>query len=73
MLLFNSNGLEAVVNDDKVSWRVTGGVLDLFIFPGPNPMQARLPAASRKLFALSAHYGCSGIQIQTRHIHGILS
>ncbi|EIE26263.1 hypothetical protein COCSUDRAFT_64412 [Coccomyxa subellipsoidea C-169] len=39
MLLFNSNGMDAVVTEDKVSWRVTGGVLDIFIFPGPNPMQ----------------------------------
>ncbi len=39
MLLFNSNGMDAVVTEEKLSWRVTGGVLDMFFFPGPNPMQ----------------------------------
>lgn len=40
MLLFNSNGMDSVLTEDKLSWRVIGGVLDLFFFPGPTPMQA---------------------------------
>ena len=39
MLLWNSNGMDAVVTDDYVSFRVTGGILDMYFFLGPTPME----------------------------------
>ncbi len=38
-LLFNSNAMEAVISQDTLSWRVTGGVIDLYILMGPSPAQ----------------------------------
>lgn len=37
MLLLNSNAMDAVVGPSSVSFRVVGGVLDLFLFVGPSP------------------------------------
>ncbi|GAB4817380.1 hypothetical protein N2152v2_004426 [Parachlorella kessleri] len=37
-LLFNSNGMDIVATEDRVSWRAIGGVFDLFIFMGPSPL-----------------------------------
>lgn len=69
VLLFNSNGMDAVLTNDTVSFRVTGGVLDLYIFLGPTPMEVleqytRLfgRPAMPPLWALGFHqskYGCS--------------
>ena len=39
VLLWNSNGMDAVLTEDRVSFRVTGGVLDLYLFLGPTPME----------------------------------
>ena len=39
MLLWNSNGMDAVVTDEYVSFRVTGGILDMYFFLGPTPME----------------------------------
>lgn len=39
VLLWNSNGMDAVVTEDYVSFRVTGGVLDMYFFLGPTPME----------------------------------
>ncbi|KAL4423393.1 hypothetical protein ABPG77_004324 [Micractinium sp. CCAP 211/92] len=38
MLLLSSNALDIVPTQDKLSWRVTGGVLDMFILTGPTPL-----------------------------------
>ncbi|KAL4448263.1 hypothetical protein ABPG75_005482 [Micractinium tetrahymenae] len=38
MLLLSSNALDIVPTPDKLSWRVTGGVLDMFILVGPTPL-----------------------------------
>ncbi|KAK9831002.1 hypothetical protein WJX81_007621 [Elliptochloris bilobata] len=37
MLLLNSNGMEIVPGPDFLSFRTTGGVLDLYVFSGPRP------------------------------------
>ena len=37
VLLLNSNGMEIVPGADFLSFRTTGGVLDLYFFSGPRP------------------------------------
>ncbi len=37
-LLFNSNGMDVVLTEDAVSWRVIGGQLDFYFLTGPTPM-----------------------------------
>lgn len=37
MLLLNSNAMDVVLSKDRVSWRVTGGVLDFYFLMGPTP------------------------------------
>eukprot|EP00884_Botryococcus_braunii_P005570 jgi/Botrbrau1/15013/Bobra.0018s0111.1 len=37
LLLLSSNAMDAVLGPSSVSFRVVGGVLDLFIFVGPSP------------------------------------
>eukprot|EP00887_Chlorella_sp_A99_P002350 scaffold10.g2350.t1 len=36
-LLLSANALEIVPGRDRLSWRVTGGVLNLWLFAGPSP------------------------------------
>ena len=37
ILLLNSNAMEVVISEDRLSWRVTGGMIDLYIMMGPTP------------------------------------
>ena len=37
MLLINSNGIDFVITDSKISYRMIGGVADLYFFLGPTP------------------------------------
>ena len=39
VLLWNSNAMDVVLTNETASFRVTGGVLDLYFFMGPGPMQ----------------------------------
>ena len=39
VLVWSSNGMDAVVTEEYVSFRVTGGILDLYFFMGPTPME----------------------------------
>ena len=36
-LLLSSNAMDIVPTEDRLAWRVTGGVLDLWLFLGPTP------------------------------------
>ncbi|PSC70424.1 alpha-xylosidase 1 [Micractinium conductrix] len=38
LLLLSSNGMEVVPAEDRLSWRVIGGELDLLILAGPSPL-----------------------------------
>ena len=38
MLLLSSNAMDIVPTEDRLSWRVTGGVLDMFLLAGPTPL-----------------------------------
>ena len=40
--LRNSNGMDVILNPGKLTYRVIGGVLDLYIFNGPTPKQVSL-------------------------------
>ena len=37
VLLLNSNAMEVIISQETLSWRVTGGVLDVYIMLGPSP------------------------------------
>lgn len=38
MLLMNSNGMDVVLQPTSASFRVIGGVLDLYVLAGPTPL-----------------------------------
>jgi alpha-D-xyloside xylohydrolase len=71
VLLWNSNAMDAVLTNESASFRTTGGVLDLYFFLGPSPLQVleqftRLfgRPAMQPLWALGFHqskYGYSSI------------
>ena len=37
VLLMNSNGMDIVITDSKISYRIIGGVADFYFFLGPTP------------------------------------
>lgn len=38
MFMLNSNAMNVTVGDRELRWQLTGGIIDLFVFVGPTPM-----------------------------------
>jgi alpha-glucosidase (family GH31 glycosyl hydrolase) len=38
LVMLNSNAMDIVITEDRLSFRMTGGIVDLFIFLGPSPL-----------------------------------
>ncbi|KAL6777600.1 AGL1 [Auxenochlorella protothecoides x Auxenochlorella symbiontica] len=38
ILLLSSNAMDIIPSEEKLSWRVTGGIIDMFVFGGPTPL-----------------------------------
>lgn len=39
ILLLNSNGIDVVLTKTKMQFRAIGGILDLYFFMGPTPLE----------------------------------
>ena len=61
LVLLSSNGLEISATGDKLTWRVTGGVIDLVVAAGPTPADAARQVASLIGFPALQPYWALGL------------
>ena len=61
LILLSSNGLEVSATEDRLTWRVTGGVIDLLIASGPTPADVARQVASAIGFPALQPYWAQGL------------